>query len=760
MILYTFATITYILKLHTLMIMNTKTLAVGLALVLAGWQPLSAQFSLVNPVPRQVSSAEGAVLHEAPAAWAVVADASLQQSAAWTLLQSAAVKPDAGAPFTLTLGLKGQKAVKKYAKLIPSHAEGYYLSVSPRGAVVAAADEAGLYYGLQSLLLSLSAGKLQEATVTDWPDVPFRGTVEGFYGTPWSHKARLSQIEFYGRHKMNVYIYGPKDDPYHRNQWRLPYPDDDARRIQELNEHAKQHSVKFYWAIHPGVDIKWTVDDRDYLMAKLEKMYALGIRAFAVFFDDIWGEGAKADRQAELLNYVDDHFIKKYHDVEPLILCPTEYNRAWADDAKGYLRTLGRGMNKDIHIMWTGNTVVHCIDRESMEWINERIDRKAYIWWNFPVSDFVRDHILLGPAYGNDLDIASTMSGFVSNPMEHAEASKISLLGIADYCWNMKAYDYQKDWELGLAEVLPGNREALRTFALYNKDLGPNGHGFRREEGDELLSLVARVGQGEPAAIVELRAKALELGRAARLLLGDKSNAELHRELRPWLLQGCLLSEYGTAICDLALASRQRGAAAEREFEALYKLSRSINAQMYELENSDVRHALQPGIKVGTKALLPTLNKLFTASVDAYNAAHATALENNADYNPFRLDSDVPQLKLLPVSVRGNDVSIAPSLEVINWPKDASLTRTADRDITFAGVDFNLGVPGVAQHFRLELFTGGQWREVSLLHYADNDPVIHTGNELGGMTAGKLRLTNKSGRDLQVYFRHFKFVKQ
>ena len=34
-----------------------------------------------------------------------------------------------------------------------------------------------------------------------------------------------------GKHNLNSYIYAPKDDPYHRNKWRDPYPDD---KIQEL----------------------------------------------------------------------------------------------------------------------------------------------------------------------------------------------------------------------------------------------------------------------------------------------------------------------------------------------------------------------------------------------------------------------------------------------------------------------------------------------------------------------------------------------
>ncbi len=731
------------------------------SLLLAAWGAAKApaQISLVNPIPQQVNLQNGNLL-DAPKTWVVKADAARLNGFAVKALQQSGIATESKAAFTLTLGVKGDKAVKKYAARIPAHAQGYLLEITPKGAVIAGADEAGLFYGVQTLLGSIAKGKMECATITDWPDVAFRGTVEGFYGTPWSHKARLSQIEFYGRNKMNVYIYGPKDDPYHRDHWREAYPDAEAKRIQELNEHSKQWGVNFYWAIHPGIDIKWTPEDRDALMAKLEKMYNLGIRSFAVFFDDIWGEGTKADKQAELLNYVDDNFIAKHKDVSPLIMCPTEYNRAWANDEKGYLRTLGTKMNKDVQIMWTGNTVVHCIDKESMEWINQRIDRKAYIWWNFPVSDFVRDHILLGPAYGNGLDIADDLSGFVSNPMEHAEASKISLYGIADYCWNMKAYDEKRDWEKGLQAVLPSNTAALRTFALYNKDLGPNGHGFRREEGDELKSIAESALGGDVQGAALLLQKCYELKTAADVLLGDKSNPELNRELRPWLLQAKNVADYGATVCMMSLSRMSNYQLGETTFEQLHQQARSLQEQMYELENSNVRHALQPGIKVATKVMLPTLNKLFTQATDKYNQEKGTALLNVADYNPYKLTSDVTQLALLPVTVRGNDVNVSPALEVINWQNGGSLLLECDRDITFAGMDFNLGVPDVAKHFKLELFSGGQWKTVSLLHYSADDPVIHTGNELGGMTASKLRLTNVSGSEQKVYFKHFKFVKQ
>lgn len=64
----------------------------------------------------------------------------------------------------------------------------------------------------------------------------------------------------------------------------------------------------------------------------------------------------------------------------------------------------------------------------------------------FPVSDYCRDHLLMGPSYGLDPNAAHAMSGFVANPMERAEASKVALYGVADYAWNMKAYNPESDF--------------------------------------------------------------------------------------------------------------------------------------------------------------------------------------------------------------------------------------------------------------------------------------------------------------------------
>ena len=131
-------------------------------------------------------------------------------------------------------------------------------------------------------------------------------------------------------------------------------------------------------------------------------MYDLGVRSFAVFFDDISGEGTNPCQTGRAVELHRRKLCKVKKDVTPLVMCPTEYNKSWSDPKGGYLTTLGDKLNPSIQIMWTGDRVISDITQEGIQWINERIKRPAYIWWNFPVSDYVRDHLLLGPVYGND----------------------------------------------------------------------------------------------------------------------------------------------------------------------------------------------------------------------------------------------------------------------------------------------------------------------------------------------------------------------
>ena len=45
---------------------------------------------------------------------------------------------------------------------------------------------------------------------------PAFGIIEGFYGPPWSWAARSEVLAFGHQRGLDLYLYGPKDDPLHR----------------------------------------------------------------------------------------------------------------------------------------------------------------------------------------------------------------------------------------------------------------------------------------------------------------------------------------------------------------------------------------------------------------------------------------------------------------------------------------------------------------------------------------------------------------
>ena len=583
-------------------------------LFLCSWAEADAQGFHLQPTPQKYVGSEDSVF--IPARYSLQVGATLRGSAAEQLL--AGLFPDAAvtADFSVCIGMKGDKSVRKYAARIPKQAEGYYLKIDKEGIVVAGADRRGVFYGVQTLVQLIALPKLPLVEVTDYPDVPYRGVVEGFYGVPWSREARLSLPDFYGRNKMNIYIYGPKDDPYHSSpNWRKPYPAQEAEQLKELVECARRNEVLFYWAIHPGKDIRWNTEDRDLLMEKFESMYRLGIRAFAVFFDDISGEGTSAEKQVELLNDIYHNFVKVKGDVAPLLMCPTEYNRLWTKLEGGYLATLGGKLHPDIGILWTGDKVVACIDKPTMQFVNPLLKRKAFIWWNFPVSDYVRDRLLLGAVYGNGTDIDDDISAFISNPMEHAEASKIALFSIADYAWNMDAYKSDASWRRAVRYLMPGHAAALQVFASHNSDLGGNEHDFRREESEQirpalerLLDAYCREGKREVAAASAVTEECERMIASADLLLASDENPALIKEITPWLMQFKLLGEYGREVLCM-LAAQCDGKKTELEKAASH--AKALQVLMKKIDATYNQNGFQPGVKTGSCHLKPAFDRLY-----------------------------------------------------------------------------------------------------------------------------------------------------
>ena len=618
--------------------------------------------------------------------------------------------------FKIIVGDITDKFHKKFLKKVPENPEGYFINSSNKKITVIGRTARGTYYGVRTLLALLASDKFLQGEIIDYPDVAARGVVEGFYGTPWSFNHRIRQIDFYGSNKLNTYIYGPKDDPYHSSpNWRKPYPDDEAVQLKQLIDRAEMNHVDFVWAVHPGKDIKWNDEDRNALLHKFELMYDLGIRSYAVFFDDISGEGTNPSQQAGLLNYLNSAFVQVKKDVKPLIMCPTEYNKGWSNVEGGYLATLGKELDPSIRIMWTGNSVVSDIDKPTMEWINSKIQRKAFIWWNFPVSDYVRNHLLMGPTYGNGKDIANDVSGFVSNPMEHAEASKIAIYGVADYAWNMSAYQPERNWLQALQVVMPESYKALEIFASHNSDLGANGHQYRREESVNF------------GPIADVFSKQLEAGQtinnfdsvqkefqamveAAYILLNSIDNPVLLDEIRPWVEQFKLLGQSGLAMLNMYTALQAK---ANDDFERSYQAVKAIKMQMYEIDRTKNQNPFQPGVKTGSLVVAPLIDHGIAALTKSYNQEFNKDLEVEANYNPHQLFTNVAQLQNQQITLRDRTLALNPPLEVIRLEPNSYFGFELQEETQAKKMSFNFGSISVYKDLKLEVSKDGiEWTTV------------------------------------------------
>ena len=608
------------------------------------------------------------------------------------------------APFTLTW--KTDASLPK---------EGYTLTLRETGADLAAADGAGFFYGVQTLRQLLAADRYTGVVIKDWPDVAFRGTIEGFYGLPWSFEARKSQFRFYGETKMNTYIYGPKDDPFHgfSNRWRDPYPEAEAKRIAELVKVAHANKVNFVWAVHPGRDIHWKDDsDMKACVAKFEMMYALGVRSFAVFFDDIGGEGARAEKQVELLNYVNRNFVRVKGDVTPLILCPTQYNKAWSGGP--YLEVLGKGLDPDIQVMWTGDSVCTNITKDTAEWFIGKVGRKPYIWWNWPVSDYCKAHLLLGRCYGNDPSNGPRYAGFVSNPMDKPEASKIPLFGVAAYAWNPDDFDSDQAWRDGIRRNFPYVAAAMQTFAEHNSDQGPNGHGYRREESVAIEQTVRRVTQaltaGKAPAAEDLDAVAAEFRKIAKsgdTLLKKCANPLFMTEVGDWVT---LFRSLGDTGATLTAALAGEGSAQDALNRLLaYRAEQAVLSK----RNGQKPYQQGAGIEVASRVLTPYVNRAADALYAKLWQETAGKPAPKAEAKLYEFITNVPALKTYSVSRKGTFVQLPRIMEPKTLQPNEWLGIRLPDGVTATWVHFILDSADAPKQGRIQISTdGGQtWSE-------------------------------------------------
>ncbi|WP_447409725.1 beta-N-acetylglucosaminidase domain-containing protein [Clostridium perfringens] len=507
-----------------------------------------------------------------------------------------------------------------------THKEGYVLKTSndinEKGNIsIIGSDKDGAYYGVltlsQILEQSNEENKFAEVVVTDYPEIEFRGFIEGFYGVPWSHEDRMNLMKDTSEYKMNTYIYAPKDDPYHRLSWKELYPEQEAKQIAELAKAGAENNFNFCWTIHPGATLQFTDEDFDALINKFEQLYSLGVRQFGVLFDDTddWRNGQK---QAEWINKIDTEFVKAKGDVAPMIVISARYNSAWGPNMDRYFKPFMQTLHDDIQVMWTGHATMSNVSKEVFEWpkVQTGVDKDVAVWWNYPVNDYCDSRILMAPLHNLNQDL-DNVSGFFSNPMNQAEASKVALYSIADYTWNTDAFDYMKSWETSIEKFVPEVKEEFMRFAsntCYLKDDGGASGPFEYDESwylsEKIDALKEAMKNGQSAVKT-----AKDLLEEFKLIVSDYesitskvTNKNLLDEIEQHLNAYKALGEAGIAAMEAIIASEEGNLELWMNSNSLAQEKLDL-METFKIESLESDGPKEYVVSVGTKLLKPLVKE-------------------------------------------------------------------------------------------------------------------------------------------------------
>ncbi|GHE67464.1 hypothetical protein GCM10018785_40200 [Streptomyces longispororuber] len=470
----------------------------------------------------------------------------------------------------------------------------------------------GLYHAAQTLrqLADPATRLIPGVRVRDWPAAPVRGLTEGFYGTPWTRRERLAQLDFMGRTKQNRYLYAPGDDLYRQARWREPYPAAQRAEFRALAERAARNHVTLAWAVAPGQGMCLS-SDRDVrdLVRKVEAMWALGFRAFQLQFQDVsyseWhcgedadtfgsGPGAAARAQARVANAVSRHLADRHPGAPPLSLMPTEY---FQDGATAYRAALARRLDPGVQVAWTGVGVVpRTITGRELAGAREAFGAHPLVTMdNYPVNDFARDRVFLGPSTGREPAVAQGSAALLGTAMEQPAASRVALFTAADYAWNPRGYRPRESWSAAIDDLAGGDaraRRALRALA------GNSASSVLGAEESAYLRPLLRAFSAARAAGCPQWAEAAARERPSafgvlRTAPAHLAGTEVAREVAPWTARLARYGEAGEAALDML------GAAAHGDGAAAWRAARTLRA---------LRTALRGGgVTVGQGVLDPFL---------------------------------------------------------------------------------------------------------------------------------------------------------
>lgn len=268
------------------------------------------------------------------------------------------------------------------------------------------------------------------------------GLIEGFYGPPWSWAFRIDLAARLHAAGMDTYIYAPKDDPLHREQWREPYM---SSELAEFSRFAARNTLRLGVAVSPGLSIDYdSHEDRLALRDKFNSLIDAGATVIGLLLDDIDPFDGAGAAHGSLTAWLRDQIASNID----MFFVPLHYTGI---HTSRYLKEIDERVPHDVPIAWTGKFVVNrtITTQDALAWSALMSGRQPLLWDNTPVNDaMMEQHLFTGPLSGRDSDLPRHLSGYLANPMVQGPPSVAPLLSATAW-W--RGEDPQAAWYESLA---------------------------------------------------------------------------------------------------------------------------------------------------------------------------------------------------------------------------------------------------------------------------------------------------------------------
>ncbi|WP_422446940.1 MULTISPECIES: beta-N-acetylglucosaminidase domain-containing protein [unclassified Endozoicomonas] len=274
------------------------------------------------------------------------------------------------------------------------------------------------------------------------------GVIEGLYDqeNQWSWESRNAYASFCARKGFNFYIYAPKNDPYLREQWDQPWPEQDFHHLNTLGLSLKQNNVRFGIGLTPFNVRELNQKSRQQLKQKIASINQLNPQILCILFDDFSNNiDDLAKTQADIAEFIAaestaTQFIVAgtYYSKDPLL------QRVYGTMPKGYWSDLGQCLDPQFDIFWTGDHVISLgYDQSGLQEMTDHFQRKPFLWDNYPVNDteWLKHRLRLYTFTGRPWQISDWCRGHAVNPMIQPWLSMISLATLADLYQQQDRFD-------------------------------------------------------------------------------------------------------------------------------------------------------------------------------------------------------------------------------------------------------------------------------------------------------------------------------